>query len=110
MKIQNYQQRIQKNKNAHLDIHHPPRRRKLPPKVVALLDLGLKMAMIQVKIKKIIKKKKMKKIHQMTMTRGMKNPLVVVLLWERALLDPKNKDFEELYEIPCFGNNDFMFF
>ena len=24
--------------------------------------------------------------------------------------DPQNKDFEEFYEIPCFGNYDFMFF
>ena len=24
--------------------------------------------------------------------------------------DPENKDFEQFYEIPCFGNYDFMFF
>ena len=24
--------------------------------------------------------------------------------------DPQNKDFEEFYEIPCFGNYDFLFF
>ena len=28
----------------------------------------------------------------------------------KGRLDPKNKDFEEFYEIPCFGNYDFMFF
>ena len=28
----------------------------------------------------------------------------------RGKLDPKNKDFEEFYEIPCFGNYDFIFF
>ena len=28
----------------------------------------------------------------------------------KGRMDPKNKDFEEFYEIPCFGNYDFMFF
>ena len=27
----------------------------------------------------------------------------------RGKLDPKNKDFEEFFEVPCFGNYDFMF-
>ena len=28
----------------------------------------------------------------------------------KGRMDPKNKDFEEFYEIPCFGNYDFIFF
>ena len=28
----------------------------------------------------------------------------------KGRMDPKNKDFEEFYEIPCFGNYDFLFF
>jgi len=28
----------------------------------------------------------------------------------RGRRDPQNKDFEEYFEIPCFGNYDFMFF
>ena len=28
----------------------------------------------------------------------------------KGRMDPKNKDFEEFFEIPCFGNYDFMFF
>ena len=28
----------------------------------------------------------------------------------KGRLEPKNKDFKEFHEIPCFGNYDFMFF